>query len=139
MEELSIGEVARRAGLRPSAVRYYERLGLLPAPRRVNGRRRYQPETVRALTVIQFAQGVGFTLAEIRGLSPQRGSKTAFSDRWPESLREKRRQLDARIEHIQRMQERIGRALECHCQQLADCVVLDRSWWSETVPPTAPQ
>lgn len=139
MDELTIGEVARRAGLRPSAVRYYEHLGLLPAPRRVNGRRRYQAETVQALTVIQFAQSVGFTLAEIRSLWPRHGSRAAFSDRWPESMREKLRQLDARIDHIRRMQKQIRYALECQCRQRADCVILDRSWWSENVSPTAPQ
>jgi MerR family redox-sensitive transcriptional activator SoxR len=138
MDELTIGEVARRAGLRPSAVRYYEHLGLLPAPRRVNGQRRYHEETVQALTIIQFAQGAGFSLAEIRRLWPQLGRKDLVSNCWPESAHEKLRQLDEEIEHIRRMQELLGRALNCHCQQLADCTILDRSWWSEVVSPAAP-
>jgi MerR family redox-sensitive transcriptional activator SoxR len=138
MDDLPIGEVARRAGLRPSAVRYYERLGLLPAPRRVNGQRRYRQETVQALTVIQFARGVGFSLAEIRGFWPQIGRKDSVSDCWPDSAREKLRQLDEQIEHIQRMQARLERALDCHCRQLVDCTILDRSWWSDDVPPAAP-
>ena len=55
MEELVIGEVARRAGIRPSALRYYESIGLMPAPKRVNGRRRYDESTVQMLRVVQLA------------------------------------------------------------------------------------
>src|ERR671921_206234 len=61
---LSIGEVARRAGLATSAIRYYERAGVLPPAERVGGRRRYGPEAVRRLAVIGIAQQAGFTLAE---------------------------------------------------------------------------
>ncbi len=63
MTELMIGEVARRAGVRPSALRYYERAGLLPTPRRINGRRRYDPGVLQRLDAIRFAQRAGFTLA----------------------------------------------------------------------------
>ena len=68
MEELTIGEVARQAGIRPSALRYYESIGLLPVPRRVNGRRRYDPAIVQQLTVLQVARQAGFTIAEIQTL-----------------------------------------------------------------------
>jgi MerR family redox-sensitive transcriptional activator SoxR len=60
--------VARRVGIRTSALRYYERVGLLPAPRRVSGRRRYDESTVQMLRLIQLAQGAGFTVAEIQTL-----------------------------------------------------------------------
>ena len=66
MEEMAIGEVARRAGVRASALRYYESIGILPAPRRVNGRRRYDGEVLELLTVVRVAQQAGFTAAEIR-------------------------------------------------------------------------
>ena len=68
MEDLAIGEVARRAGIRPSALRYYESIHLLPAPRRVGGRRRYGENTIQMLKVIQLAQQAGFTVAEIQTL-----------------------------------------------------------------------
>ena len=68
MEELAIGEVARRAGIQPSALRYYESIGLMPAPKRVSGRRRYEESTVQMLKVIQLAQQAGFTVAEIQTL-----------------------------------------------------------------------
>ena len=68
MEDLAIGEVARRAGIRPSALRYYESISLLPQPKRVGGRRRYDESTVLMLKVIQLAQQAGFTVAEIQTL-----------------------------------------------------------------------
>ena len=135
MDELSIGEVAQRAGLRPSAVRYYERLGLLPLPSRVNGRRRYTADIVRDLTIIQFAQRAGFTLAEIRGLVHSRGSTRTRSESWRESMHEKHIQLDAKIKRIHEMQAMLERGLECDCQQPEECVILDRSWWFEEVSP----
>lgn len=68
MEDLSIGEVARRAGIQPSALRYYESIGLMPAPRRVSGRRRYDESAVRMLKIVQLAQSAGFSIAEIQVL-----------------------------------------------------------------------
>ncbi len=65
---LTIGDVARRARLNVSAIRFYERKGLLPAPERVGGQRRYGEDTVRRLGTIEFAKQAGFSLAEIRVL-----------------------------------------------------------------------
>jgi MerR family transcriptional regulator, redox-sensitive transcriptional activator SoxR len=64
---MSIGEVARRPGVRPSALRYYESIGVLPTPQRENGRRRYDGEVLRdvldRLTVVRVAQQAGFTIS----------------------------------------------------------------------------
>src|SRR2546430_2282792 len=65
---LAIGEIARRAGLRPSAIRYYERVGLLPRPDRVSGRRRYDPEMLNLLAAIDVSKRAGFSLAEVATL-----------------------------------------------------------------------
>ena len=65
---MTIGELSRRAGLRPSAVRYYEELGLVPAPPRRSGRRDYGTDAVANLAVVRFARECGFTLAETRQL-----------------------------------------------------------------------
>ncbi len=64
--DLTIGELARRAGVRTSALRYYEDVGVLPVARRVSGQRRYAPEALQRVAVVQVAQEAGFTLAEIR-------------------------------------------------------------------------
>jgi len=68
MGSLTIGEVASKAGLQPSALRYYEQVGLVPPPARVNGRRRYEADVLQRLAIIQLARQAGFTLAEIRTL-----------------------------------------------------------------------
>jgi DNA-binding transcriptional MerR regulator len=62
---MSIGEVARRAGVRPSAIRYYEKLGVLPRPVRVSGPRRYDDRVVERLAMVRFARHVGLSMAEI--------------------------------------------------------------------------
>ncbi len=67
MEELTINEVAKRAGIRASNIRYYESVQLLP-PQRSAGRRRYTPEVLRQLSFIQVAQAAGLTIAEIQTL-----------------------------------------------------------------------
>jgi MerR family transcriptional regulator, redox-sensitive transcriptional activator SoxR len=72
---LTIGEVARRAELRPSAIRYYEKLGLLPEPPRQSGQLRYDPRILERLAIVRFAKFVGFKVGEIRLLldgSPDR-------------------------------------------------------------------
>ncbi len=65
---LSIGEVARQTGVRTSALRYYESLGLLPVPSRESGQRRYAPDVIKQVRFIQAAQEVGFSLEEMKTL-----------------------------------------------------------------------
>src|SRR5690242_15757651 len=66
--ELTIGEVARRAGVATSSIRYYERIGLLPEPEREHGQRRYDADVLGRLGFIGVAQSAGFQLAEIKRL-----------------------------------------------------------------------
>jgi MerR family transcriptional regulator, redox-sensitive transcriptional activator SoxR len=68
LEELTIGKVARRAGIATSQIRYYERIGLLPEPERVSGQRRYRPDVLGRLGFIGVAQSAGFKLREIEEL-----------------------------------------------------------------------
>lgn len=130
MSELSIGEVSRRAGVRPSALRYYERIGLLSAPKRLNGRRRYDPRVLHELTYIQFAQRVGFTLSEIKHLNSH-GQGTASSlAGWQKAVDAKLEQLHAQIEDRLLMTKMLRRSQACHCRGPEDCVIQDRAWWS---------
>ena len=68
LKELTISQVAQQAGLRTSAIRYYESVNLLPVPKRVSGQRRYNPDVLRRLSFIQVAQAAGFSLAEMQTL-----------------------------------------------------------------------
>src|SRR5215213_7911900 len=127
MQDLVIGEVARRAGIRPSALRYYESIGLLPAPKRVNGRRRYDESTVQMLKVIQLAQRAGFTVAEIQTLLHGFAPDTPPAARWQPLAQQKIAELDALIERAQQMKHILQTGLNCGCLRLEDCaVVLER-------------
>src|SRR5215212_8811162 len=66
--QLTIGEVARRAGVATSSIRYYESIGLLPRPDRLHGQRRYDPEVLGKLAFVDVAQNAGFKLEEIKQL-----------------------------------------------------------------------
>ena len=68
MSPLTISQVARQIRLRPSAIRYYEQIGLLPPAQRISGQRRYDQRVLYRLAIIQRARRLGFTLAEIRYL-----------------------------------------------------------------------
>ena len=121
MEELAIGDVARRAGIRPSALRYYESIGLLPAARRVNGRRRYDATVVQQLAVIRLAQQAGFTVAEIQTLFHGFAPATAPAERWRPLVARKLAELDALIARAQQMQRMLEMLRECGCDSLEAC------------------
>ena len=117
---LSIGEVADRVGLQASALRYYERAGLLPQAERVGGKRRYGPETVELLLLIRFCQQVGFSLAEVAALlTPPTRKKT--KEKWRELVDTKVTELDALIEHAQAIKQVLAESRDCDCVTLSDC------------------
>ncbi len=128
MEELSIGVVARQAGIQASAIRYYEHVGLIPAPRRAGGQRRFGPEILDRLALIHFARQAGFTINEIRTLFEGFDEDVPMSDRWQILAREKLSEVDALIERTQRMRVLLGHALECGCLRLEDCARATRGY-----------
>jgi MerR family transcriptional regulator, redox-sensitive transcriptional activator SoxR len=121
MRQLSIGEVARRTGIRPSALRYYEEAGILPTPARVSGRRCYDADAIRRVDVLRFAQQAGFTLQEIKTLFHGLGAKTPLSARWKSLAQGKLRELDALAERVQRMRRALELGLKCGCVRIEDC------------------
>lgn|SRR5690554_4343764 len=121
MQYLSIGELARRTGVRPSALRYYEDKGVLDAPARVNGRRRYDPAAVQRVTLLRSAQEAGFTLAEVKTLFHGFGPETPLSSRWRSLAGTKIRELTRLAERIRRMRLMLDLGLECDCVRVEDC------------------
>jgi MerR family redox-sensitive transcriptional activator SoxR len=119
---LSIGEVARQAGVRPSALRYYESVGLLSPARRVAGRRMYDAASLDALRVIHLAKDAGFTVAEIRRLLHGFDGATAASARWQSLATRKLRDITALIARARRMQRVLEGLLTCECTELEECV-----------------
>ena len=86
---LTIGEVSRRVGIAASAIRYYERLGLLSTPNRVSGQRRYDDKVISSLQAIQTAKQAGFTLSEVKTLMRGFPAGTPLSQRWRKWQRQK--------------------------------------------------
>lgn len=124
MATLTIGAVARRAGLRPSALRYYEDEGLLPAPARANGRRRYEPDVFERLATIRLAQAAGFTVAEIRTFLHGFAPDTPPPERWRELAARKLPAVDAQLARLQGMRAILEAGLRCECLALAECARL---------------
>ena len=125
MESMSIGEVARNTGVRPSALRYYEGVGLLPLPERANGRRRYEGELLREvldrLAVVRVAKQAGFTISEIRTLLDGFSEDTPPSERWRFLAQEKLPEVEALVERSLSMKDLLERGLRCECLRLEEC------------------
>ena len=118
---LSIGEVARLAGRRPSSIRYYEQIGLLPAAARVAGRRVYGPDAVRTLAVIETGQRAGLTLEEIKALLAASPDDATAIERLREIAERKLPEITALIERSQLVREWLECAARCECPSLEDC------------------
>jgi MerR family redox-sensitive transcriptional activator SoxR len=119
--QLLIGEVSRRSGLRASAIRYYEAIGLLPEPERVAGRRRYSPEVLQTLSVIATAQRAGLSLDEVRELLGASGGDGTVSERLRGIAERKLPEVDALIERARLVRTWLEAAAECRCPSLEDC------------------
>jgi MerR family redox-sensitive transcriptional activator SoxR len=126
MQQLTIGEVAQRAGLNPSALRYYERVGLLPRAQRVSGQRRYSPDILNQLALVRMAQEAGFTLEEIRILVSEFPEDTPPAERWQELASRKLEEVDALIQRMQAVRQVLQESLRCDCLTLDACV--ERGW-----------
>jgi DNA-binding transcriptional MerR regulator len=121
---LTIGEVARQAGVNTSAIRYYERVGVLPAPERQGGQRRYTQETVRRLGVIDVAKQAGFTLGETRALLHADADSAAHTELRQLADR-KLPEVEALIARAQAMRDWLLTAHGCTCDTLDVCGLFD--------------
>lgn len=109
---LRIGEVAARAGLNPKTLRYYEALGLLPSPlREANGYRRYAAETLELLAFIRQAQGLGFTLDEIKEILAIRRRGEVPCSHVRSLLQAKAAELDRKLADLVALRRRIRQSL----------------------------
>jgi len=123
MDVLTIGEVARRAGMRTSALRYYESVGLLPEPVRVHGgHRRYEPAVLDLLAVLRMAQQAGFTIAEMHLLVAGFSEGTPASERWQVLAQKKLLEVEEVIAHAQQTKQLLEQLLLCGCLDLTECV-----------------
>jgi DNA-binding transcriptional MerR regulator len=115
---LPIGELARRTGVATSALRYYERIGLLPPAERVGQRRHFPPSVAERVALVRLYQDAGFTLEEI-GRMLVAGSQGRRG--WGDLAERKIAELDARIVDAQQAKALIKHALECPYDDLLEC------------------
>jgi MerR family redox-sensitive transcriptional activator SoxR len=119
MVMLSIGEVAARTGLRPSAIRFYESEGLLPRALRQGGKRVYDASIVERVAAIQLAKAAGLELAEIRIMMTAGASGPQRV--WRELIKGKRAQLDREMQALALMKRVLANIAQCSCATLAGC------------------
>jgi MerR family redox-sensitive transcriptional activator SoxR len=121
--QLTIGEVARQAGMTVSRIRYYESIGVLPEPPRVGGKRRYSEEILRRLAIVDAAQRVGFTLDEIRDLLCSR--ELPAHERLRELALLKLPELDDLIERASAVRRLLEICSTCDCESIDACRAFD--------------
>jgi DNA-binding transcriptional MerR regulator len=121
--QLAIGEVAQRAGMSTSRIRYYEARGLLPKPERAAGKRRYREEVFRRLTIIDAAQRVGFTLEEIRDLLGARDQPA--HERLRQLALLKLPELDDLIARATSVRRVLKMCSRCDCESIDVCRMFD--------------
>ncbi len=122
MPQLTISEVARQIRLRPSAIRYYERIGLLPRAERLSGQRRYDASVLYRLAIIQRARQLGFSLSEIRQLFFGFRDVTRPPVRWRKLSQRKLVELDQLMDAIKAVRALLKELMtKCHCDTLDQC------------------
>jgi MerR family transcriptional regulator, redox-sensitive transcriptional activator SoxR len=120
--ELTIGQLATRSGVAPSALRFYEERGLIEAERNESGHRRYPRAVLRRVAFIVFAQRIGLTLeqvaAELRKL-PRHHTPTAQD--WERLSSAWKSQIDERILELERLRAGLTECIGCGCLSLRKC------------------
>lgn len=128
MKSLTIGRLAREAGVNLETVRFYERRGLLPRPpRSASGYRLFPAETARRLRFIRRAQELGFSLAEIRELLSLRISPTAKNSDVRRRAEAKIADISAKMRTLDSMKKTLRRLTEAcgRCSPIAECPILE--------------
>ena len=116
------GEVARRSGLRPSAIHYYESAGVLPEPERIHGRRRCAPGILSVLRAVGVAPEAGCGIAEDRQLFQGIREREAPSVVWERFAARKLREVDDRIRRANEMRRLLEEGLRRGCLDVEECV-----------------
>jgi MerR family transcriptional regulator, redox-sensitive transcriptional activator SoxR len=123
IQELTIGEVARRAGVATSVLRYYERIGLLPPPERVSGQRRYDPDVLAKLGFIGVAQNAGFKLREIKELLDGTDGTGDLGTSIRSLSTQKLDEVEALLERTLVMKGWLEKAKDCGCSTPEECAL----------------
>ena len=125
---LTVGEVAERSGFAPSALRFYERLGLVPASRTTGGQRRYERHVLRRLAFIRAARNIGLSLDEVaEALATLPQGRTPTKADWARLSRGWRSRLDDQIAGLQALRDGLDSCIGCGCLSLRRCAISNPS------------
>ena len=119
---MKIGELACRAGLNSSAIRYYEKIGLLPIAQRQSNQRRYSAEAFNRILLIRLASAMGFTLPEIKLFLSGIKENASVGPRWKKLARRKLSEVQETIDRSRRLKSLLQHLLRCRCASLKICV-----------------
>src|SRR5256885_17060422 len=119
---MKIGELAKRVNLNASAIRYYEKLGLLHAPARTSGQRRYSTESIDRGLLIRFAGEMGFSLPEIKVFLSAIRETAPDDPRWKTLAARKIVEMRQVIVRARRLEKLMRGLCQCHCSSLNECV-----------------
>ncbi|WP_202078810.1 MerR family transcriptional regulator [Caldalkalibacillus salinus] len=122
MSVLTIGQLAEKVKLKPSAIRYYEQKGLLPNPERMNGRRRYTEDVIPRIEFIKLTQNIGLTLEEILILIEGFNQNTSRAVQWRTLASKKMCEIEELIEDLNLMKLILQNAIDCECLSWDDCI-----------------
>jgi MerR family redox-sensitive transcriptional activator SoxR len=126
VELLTIGDMAARSGVAPSALRYYEREGLIRSTRTGGNQRRYERHELRRIAFIRIAQQVGVSLEEIRtALAELPENRTPTKADWARLSARWRRKLEARIALMERLRDQLTGCIGCGCLSLSRCKLIN--------------
>ncbi len=136
MDSLTIGELSARSGVAPSALRYYERLGLIRAGRSGGNQRRYERAELRRVAFIRIAAQIGVPLEEIKEALdrlpdrrvPTQADWAKLSARWHD-------RLDERIRLLERLRDKLTGCIGCGCLSLRRCTLINPDDWLATRGP----
>ena len=119
---MKIGQLARTANLNASAIRHYEKCGLLPSPHRLGGQRRYPADALHRVLLIRFASDMGFTLSEIKLFLSGLRDNSPVGPRWKKLAARKLAEVEQNIARSLKLKALLQGLSRCHCASLQQCV-----------------
>lgn len=128
---MKIGDVAKRLGIPASAIRYYEKAGLIDPPERLSGKRDFSSGALVTLRFIQMCQAAGFTISEIRSLLEHYKEDSSKNGLWQPMVETKQKEIQKQIEELNQVDTVLGELMKCRCETIEQCVSLalkDSRW-----------
>lgn len=121
---LTVGQVAKRCGVKVSTLHFYEEKGLISSLRNLGNQRRYKRETLRRISVIKAAQKMGVSLGEIKAAFANLPNKrTPSKDDWAQLAKHWHHQLNQRITYMEKLRDSLTGCIGCGCLSMTKCPI----------------